>query len=82
MNKNDKFRSAEFDVNAQAISDEELDAVSGGASVDLEGYKKQGKAEWWCNTCKAHTWHVKYENFTAQSRILICQICGSSRSGG
>ena len=30
MNKNDKFHGAEFEVNAQAISDEELDAVSGG----------------------------------------------------
>jgi len=30
MNKNDKFHGAEFEVNTQAISDEELDAVSGG----------------------------------------------------
>lgn len=32
MNKNEKFHGAEFDVSAQAISDEELDAVSGGSS--------------------------------------------------
>ena len=30
MNKNDKFHGTEFEVNAQAISDEELEGVSGG----------------------------------------------------
>ena len=30
MNKNEKFHGAEFEVNAQAITDEQLDAVSGG----------------------------------------------------
>ena len=32
MNKNDKFHGAKFDVSAQAISDEELNTVSGGWS--------------------------------------------------
>ena len=32
MNKNDKFHGAEFEVSARAISDEELDSVSGGWS--------------------------------------------------
>lgn len=36
MNKNDKFRNADFEVNAHAISDDELDAVAGGA---LRPYK-------------------------------------------
>lgn len=31
MNKNDKFHGAEFGVNAQAISDDELDCVAGGS---------------------------------------------------
>ena len=30
MNKNDQFHGAEFEINAQSISDEELEAVSGG----------------------------------------------------
>lgn len=30
MNKNDKFHGEEFEVNAQAISDENLEGVSGG----------------------------------------------------
>ena len=34
MNKNDKFHGAEFEVNAQAISDEQLEGVSGGNSYD------------------------------------------------
>ena len=34
MNENDKFHSADFEVNSQAISDEELDAVSGGTDED------------------------------------------------
>ena len=30
MNKNDKFHGAEFEVNAQAITDEKLEGVAGG----------------------------------------------------
>lgn len=30
MNKNDQFHGAEFEINAQSISDEELNAVTGG----------------------------------------------------
>jgi len=38
MNKNDKFHGAEFEVNTQAISDEQLDAVSGGGlTTDSDG---------------------------------------------
>jgi len=37
MNKNDKFHGAEFEVNTQAISDEELDAVAGGLTTDKDG---------------------------------------------
>ena len=33
MNKNEKFHGADFEVNAPAISDDELDAVSGGYGV-------------------------------------------------
>ena len=32
MNQNDKFHGTEFDANAQAVSDEELDNVAGGWS--------------------------------------------------
>jgi len=35
MNKNDKFHGAEFEVSAQAISDEQLESVSGGGSLDI-----------------------------------------------
>ena len=34
MNNNDKFHGTEFDANAQAISDDELDTVVGGANLD------------------------------------------------
>ena len=30
MNKNDKFRVAEFEVSAQAVTDEKLEGVAGG----------------------------------------------------
>ena len=30
MNQNDKFHGAEFEVNAQAITDEKLEGVAGG----------------------------------------------------
>ena len=46
MNKNDKFHGAEFDVSAQAISDEELDAVAGGC-------EEYDAVEVWCPYCNA-----------------------------
>jgi len=33
MNKNDQFHGAEFEVNARAISDEEMEAVAGGSML-------------------------------------------------
>ena len=33
MNKNDKFHGADFEASAQAISDDELDTVSGGYEI-------------------------------------------------
>lgn len=50
MNKNDKFHCAEFDVNAHAISDEELDAVSGGAS-DTAYLDESNLPGGWVVTC-------------------------------
>ena len=46
MNKNDKFHGAEFNVSAQAISDEELDAVAGGC-------EENDAVEVWCPYCNA-----------------------------
>jgi len=31
MNQNDKFHGAEFEVNAQAVTDEKLEGVTGGS---------------------------------------------------
>lgn len=62
------------------LNDDALDSVSGGESVNLEGYSMSGKGEFWCNTCKAKTWHAIYFRFRYND-ILICEICGSTRGG-
>jgi len=38
MNKNDKFHNEEPEVNANAVSDEELDSVAGGRGADEWNY--------------------------------------------
>ena len=38
MNKNDKFQVEEFEVNAQAVTDEKLEGVAGGNSEEGEPY--------------------------------------------
>ena len=37
MNKNDKFHGAEFEVNAQAVTDEKLEGVDGGFTTNSDG---------------------------------------------
>ena len=53
MNINDKFHDAEFEVNAQAISDENLEGVSGGYTVLVTNHEPSNSEEFslcpYCN---------------------------------
>ena len=43
MDKNDPFHGEEFEVNAQAVSDEELAAVAGGHGISETPDWQEGK---------------------------------------
>lgn len=79
MNKNDKFHNADFEVNAHAISDDELDAVAGGCEYRIcpHKYTPAGKN---CPKCGSYVDNSIYDAHVASCNYGVYNDFGTNQN--